>query len=50
MYREICTHKGNLKNLLLEGIDDQAIIQSLVAVSKKVTAQYSFQPYLLNGV
>lgn len=35
MYREICTHKGNLKNLLLEGIDDQVIIQSLVAVSKK---------------
>lgn len=33
--REICTHKGNLKKLLLEGIDDQAMIQSLLWLTKK---------------
>lgn len=32
---QICTHKGILEELLLEGIDDQAITQSLVAVSKQ---------------
>lgn len=40
--REICTQKGNLKKLLLEGIDDQAMIQSLLWLTKKKkrTAQY----------